>query len=66
MWAMLWEDWSGSGVWNGFLLEEIKILFVRRDKNVMKINWMSYHSFKEVRSSRMIISIKSEWRIIRV
>lgn len=43
MWAMLWEDLSGRGVWNGFLLEEIKILFIRRDKNVTKINWISYH-----------------------
>lgn len=67
MWAMLWEDWSGSGVWNGLLLEEIKILFVRRDKNVMKINWMSYHRvLKKLEVAVMIISIKRKWRIIRV
>lgn len=67
MWAMLWENWSGSGVWNGLLLEEIKILFVRRDKNVTKINWMSYHRvLKKLEVAVMIISIKSEWRIIRV
>lgn len=67
MWAILWEDWSGSGVWNGFLLEEIKILFVRRDKNVTKINWISYHRvLKKLEVAVMIISIRSEWRIIRV
>ena len=67
MWAILWEDWSGSGVWNGFLLEEIKILFVRRDKNVTKINWISYHRvLKKLEVAVMINSIRSEWRIIRV
>lgn len=67
MWAMLRENWSGSGVWNGLLLEEIKILFVRRDKNVTKINWMSYHRvLKMLEVAVMIISIKSEWRITRV